>query len=190
MEQITELLNAISKFAWPAVALFALIKFRRTIAERLGHVRSLKALGGTELSFDERAESLLVHTSEVAGEQKLTVDMHQQILLNQLATEDPREAIMKSFRMVRNALVRAVSWHNLPEGHTTPERLDTLVENGLLKQDAATLCITLRELYYDIEDKPDSKVAPTVAVAFVMAALSLSNVIDQTTRKQPPRGRR
>ena len=63
-------------------------------------------------------------------------------------------------------------------------------DGGLLKQDAATLCITLRELYYDIEDKPDSKVAPTVAVAFVMAALSLSNLIDQTTRKQPPRSRR
>ena len=131
MEQITELLNAISKFAWPAVALFALIRFRRTIAERLGHVRSLKAPGGAELSFAERAETLLVHAGEVASEQELTVDMHQQILLNQLAAEDPRQAIAQAFRMVRNALIRAVSWHNLPEGHTTPERLTTLVESGL-----------------------------------------------------------
>jgi hypothetical protein len=128
IEQITELLNAISKFAWPAVALFALIKFRRTIAERLGHMRSLKAPGGAELSFAERAETLLVHAGEVPGERELTVDMHQQILLNRRATEDPRAAVMQAFRRVRDALVRAVSWHNLPEGHTTPERLNALVE--------------------------------------------------------------
>jgi hypothetical protein len=189
VEQIIELLNAISKFAWPTVALIALIMFRRTIAERLGQVRTLKAPGGTELSFAERAESLLVRAGEVAGEQELTVDMHQQILLSRLATEDPRAAMTQAFRMVRNTLVRAVSLHGLPEGYSSPERANTLLEKGLLTQDAVTLLLTLRELYYDIEDKPDSKVAPTVAVAFVTAALSLSDAIEQATNK-PPRGKR
>jgi hypothetical protein len=184
MEQATELLNAISKFAWPAVALFALIKFRSTIAERLGRMRSLKA-GGAEVSFAERAETLLVHAGEVAGERGLTVDMHKQILLSRLATEDPRAAVTQAFRMVRNSLVRAVSWHKLPEGHSSLERIDSLVHQGLLRQDAATLAVTLRDLYYDIQDKPDSKVASTVAVAFVTAALSLSNLIDQTATTSP-----
>jgi hypothetical protein len=93
------------KFAWPAVALFALIKFRRTIAERLGQVRSVKAPGGTELSFAERADTLLVYAGEVVEDQELTVDMHQQILLSRLATEEPRAAMTQAFRMVRNSLI-------------------------------------------------------------------------------------
>src|SRR6266508_3534021 len=69
----------------------------------------------------------------------------------------------------------------MPEGHTTPERINTLIDHGLLKQDVVPLALTLRDLYYDIEEKPDSKVAPTVAVAFVTAALSLSNAIEKAT---------
>jgi len=138
VEQTIGLLDAISKFAWPTVALVALIMFRRTIAERLAQVRTLKAPGGTELSFAERAESLLVHAGQVAGDQELTVDVHQQILLNSLHAEDPRAAMTQAFHMVRNALIRAVSVHDLPEGHTSLERVNTLLEKGLLKQDAAS----------------------------------------------------
>jgi hypothetical protein len=189
VEQITELLNAISKFAWPAVAFFALIKFRRIIAERLGQMRSLKAPGGTELSFAERADTLLIHAGEVADEQDLRVDMHQQILLSRLATEDPRAAVTQGFRMVRNTIARAISRHSMPEGHTTPERINTLIEHGMLKEDVVPLALTLRDLYYDIEDNPDSKVAPTVAVAFVTAALSLSHAIEKETSRPPPRSK-
>jgi hypothetical protein len=173
--EISNLISAISKLAWPVAILVLAIVFRRTIVQQIGRMKTFKT-PGTEITFAERVDEAVRQSGKVIDSLAVQVASERQAHLTRLASSDPRRAIRSAWDMVREAAQDAARRRNL-EWTNTRGLAERLGQDGVLSGDVVNLIRNLRNLRYDMANGENEDITSTTATAYVSAASNAADVL-------------
>jgi hypothetical protein len=181
----TEVVSLVTALIWPAIVLTLAIFYQGAIKDLLKRLKSAQ-VAGFKGAFDKSAEKALdkadtaLRESNVAD--KTVRDPATQLLINQTASQ-PSWAVHQAWRNIRDAALKATGAKGA-ELASTPERVDYLLNEGLVSQDVYELALTMRGLYDEVREEPGA-LTPTAASDFVEAAAKLVEVL-RAVRVVPP----
>ena len=166
---VSSLISAISRLAWPVAVIILAIVFRTTIAQQMGRLKTFKA-AGTEVTFAERLDEVVRESGKLTSDIVEQVSTERQAYLSRLATTDPWKAIKGAWEMIREA-AQDIARRADMDWISTKDLAERLGREGKLGSDVVGLILDLRreggQLLLGI--------AATTATAYVAAA---TNVVD------------
>jgi hypothetical protein len=178
-EQTADLIDALSKIAWPLVLIIFILKFQGPLRNLLSKASRVKA-AGVELEFEERTRDVLDELSDA----QLPLPPAEQTVLTELAKANPRLAINLSWARVRDASARLASAVGI-SSQVTVRRIERLARRGYATEEMVSLAKTLKGTQTAVVSQPDVEPPRDLAEAFVAGALSLA----QWFEKNAPIGR-
>lgn len=180
--------DIIGSLAWPAVVVFAAVRFREPIGELIGRIKSAKA-GGWEFDFEsvaddakDEAEKVLSDVQKGAGVDASPVIPDPEPV-DISSTEDPTFAVISSWerlvgevRDLANAVTRWEGSSPFP-ANSSPQRLvQMLYERGEFKESYVRSFTSLRELRNAVAH--GRRVTRSEAESFVAAVNELTRATE------------
>ena len=168
------ILRALGGFAWPLSAILILWLFREPLSQLIGKIRSAEVgPQGVKLAL----EDIMEHAGRAVGDEATQVlesyagGENAGTNLAILATTDPVAAVNHAWRRVRSSVKDLCARANVTTGdHGTPQRLQSLINAGVVNPDLQVTVQKLRSLYYDIKQRPNVTPTPSEAASYVAAA--------------------
>jgi hypothetical protein len=169
------LIGAISRLAWPVAVIALAIVFRKTIAEQLGRLKTIKT-AGAEMNFAERVDEAVRESGKLTEALVGQVADERQANLARIASADPPRAIKGAWEMVREAAQDVARRRGL-DWATTKDLVERISSEGELDSAVVRLVLDLRNLRYEMTDQEKQNVAPATATAYVAAAGNVADVL-------------
>jgi hypothetical protein len=180
LEFIAACLDAL---AWPAVALAALIVFRKPLAELLLSVTNLR-VGRLDVAFrDElRSAEAAAHDIPPAATRSRPARFEQ---ARRQATEDPARAVLSAWRELETIINNHADRAHIkaaPGARVMPLVLSALLQaEGALTEPQLDLIMRLKQLRDRVVHDTTTRIAAADAIEYVTLAEQLGSTLESTT---------
>lgn len=172
---VSNLIDAASRLAWPVSIVVLAIIFRKTISLQLERLKTLKA-PGTEMTFADRLDEAVRESGKLTASLASQVTHERQAHLSLLVSTNPRKAINEAWELVREA-AQEVARHRGMDWTTTKDLVVRLGRDEELSGEVVRLLLDMRNLRYEMVDQLQHDITSTTAAAYVAAAANAAYIL-------------
>lgn len=175
MDWLTFIAEIVKGVAWPTIALFALLVFRRELAALLGRLKKGK-IGGAEFEFEDAVEEL---RAAAAPE-------NSRVEVVPISLQNPRATILEAWLKVEDAARKLASAQGIPPSMASvrpPALIKAIEEKGGLTTEQIELFRELRRLRNESAHSGDFSPSAESVVNYVSLAHGLAAAIEHLANR-------